>query len=94
MLILSGQLRRERALDLADVMNRVRKGSRDAVLLMPLLRFLPPDDERVRNTIFAIADELTVDGFVLRYRTDETDDGMSGPEGSFMICSWPPAEAA
>jgi len=59
-----------------------------ALLLMPLLRFLPPDDERIRNTIFAIGDELTEDGLVLRYRTDETDDGMSGTEGSFLICSF------
>ena len=38
--------------------------------------------------MLAIADELTEDGFVLRYRTDETDDGMSGKEGSFLICSF------
>ena len=36
----------------------------------------------------AIADELTVDGFVLRYKVDETDDGFSGEEGSFTICSF------
>jgi alpha,alpha-trehalase len=59
-----------------------------ALLLMPLLRFLPPDDERVRNTVFAIGDELTEHGLVLRYRTEETDDGMSGSEGSFLICSF------
>jgi GH15 family glucan-1,4-alpha-glucosidase len=59
-----------------------------SVLLMPLVRFLPPDDERIRKTVFAIADELTVDGFVLRYRTDVTDDGLSGEEGSFTICSF------
>ena len=45
---------------------------------MPLLRFLPPDDERIRNTVLAIADELTEDGLVLRYRTEETDDGLAG----------------
>ena len=50
-------------------------------LLIPLLRFLPPDDERVRATVLAIADELTVDGLVLRYRTEQTDDGLSGEEG-------------
>jgi alpha,alpha-trehalase len=38
--------------------------------------------------VVAIADELTEDGYVLRYRTDETDDGMSGKEGSFLICSF------
>jgi GH15 family glucan-1,4-alpha-glucosidase len=57
-------------------------------LLLPLLRFLPPDDERVRNTVLAIADELTVDGLVLRYRVEETDDGMRGDEGTFTICSF------
>ena len=38
--------------------------------------------------MLAIADDLTEDGFVLRYRTDETDDGLSGKEGSFLICSF------
>ncbi|MBV9310809.1 MAG: glycoside hydrolase family 15 protein, partial [Solirubrobacterales bacterium] len=59
-----------------------------ALLLMPLLRFLPPSDERIRNTVFAIADELTDHGLVLRYRTEETDDGMRGKEGTFLICSF------
>jgi alpha,alpha-trehalase len=59
-----------------------------SVLLMPLVRFLPPDDERIRATVFAIADELTIDGLVLRYRTDETDDGLEGEEGAFTICSF------
>jgi GH15 family glucan-1,4-alpha-glucosidase len=59
-----------------------------ALLLMPLLRFLPPDDERVRATVLAIAEELTEDGLVLRYRTEETDDGLSGREGTFLICSF------
>jgi GH15 family glucan-1,4-alpha-glucosidase len=59
-----------------------------ALLLMPLLRFLPPSDERVRKTVFAIADELTEHGLVLRYRTEETDDGLSGREGTFLICSF------
>jgi len=59
-----------------------------ALLLAPLLRFLPPDDERIRNTVLAISDELTENGLVLRYRTDETDDGMPGTEGSFLICSF------
>ncbi|HEU5324645.1 MAG TPA: glycoside hydrolase family 15 protein, partial [Candidatus Limnocylindria bacterium] len=45
-----------------------------SLLLMPLLHFLPPDDERVRRTVLTIADELTDDGLVLRYRTDQTDD--------------------
>ena len=48
-----------------------------SVLLMPLMRFLPADDERIRATVLAIADELTEDGLVLRYRVEETDDGLS-----------------
>ncbi len=52
-----------------------------ALLLMPLLRFLPPDDERVINTVHAISDELTEHGLVLRYRTEETDDGLQGRGG-------------
>ncbi len=59
-----------------------------SVLLMPLVHFLPPTDERIRNTVLTIADELTEDGLVLRYRTDETDDGLSGREGTFLICSF------
>ena len=59
-----------------------------SLLLVPLLRFLPPDDPRVRATVLAIADELTEDGLVLRYRVEETDDGLSGEEGSFTICSF------
>jgi GH15 family glucan-1,4-alpha-glucosidase len=59
-----------------------------SVLLMPLVRFLPPEDERIQRTVLAIADELTEDGLVLRYRVDETDDGLSGEEGTFAICSF------
>ncbi|HEX9526613.1 MAG TPA: glycoside hydrolase family 15 protein, partial [Streptosporangiaceae bacterium] len=59
-----------------------------SVLLMPLLRFLPPDDPRIRATVLAVADELTRDGLVLRYQVDETDDGLSGEEGTFTICSF------
>ena len=59
-----------------------------SLLLAPLVRFLPADDPRIRATVLAIADELTVDGFVLRYRTEETDDGFAGEEGSFTICSF------
>ena len=44
--------------------------------------------QRMRNTVLAIADELTVDGLVLRYRVDETDDGFTGEEGTFTICSF------
>ncbi|HEY3522391.1 MAG TPA: glycoside hydrolase family 15 protein, partial [Candidatus Limnocylindrales bacterium] len=59
-----------------------------SLLLMPLVRFLPRDDERVRATVLAIADELTDDGFVRRYRTEETDDGLASREGTFTICSF------
>jgi alpha,alpha-trehalase len=58
------------------------------VLLMPLVRFLPPDDERICATVRAVQDELTQDGLVLRYRVEETDDGLSGEEGTFTICSF------
>jgi alpha,alpha-trehalase len=57
-------------------------------LLVPLVRFLPPDDERVRATVTAIRDQLTENGLVLRYRTDQTDDGQDGEEGTFLICSF------
>ena len=59
-----------------------------STLLAALFGFLPPNDERLRASILAIADELTEHGFVLRYRTDETDDGLSGKEGTFLICSF------
>jgi GH15 family glucan-1,4-alpha-glucosidase len=59
-----------------------------SLLLLPLVRFLPADDPRIRNTVLAIADELTEDGLVLRYQTEHTDDGLSGREGSFTICSF------
>jgi alpha,alpha-trehalase len=57
-------------------------------LLLPLIRFLPPDDPRIVATVNAIADELTDDGLVLRYRVDHTDDGLDGEEGTFTICSF------
>ncbi len=59
-----------------------------SLLLVPLTGFLPPEDERVRATVHAIADELTEDDLVLRYRVEETDDGFSGEEGTFTICSF------
>ena len=59
-----------------------------STLLAALFGFLPGDDETLRKSVEAIADQLTEDGFVLRYRTDETDDGLSGKEGSFLICSF------
>jgi alpha,alpha-trehalase len=59
-----------------------------STLLAAIFGFLPPDDQRLRASVLAIADELTDNGFVLRYRTDETDDGLSGKEGTFLICSF------
>ena len=59
-----------------------------SVLLAAIFGFLPHDDERLRASVLAVADELTEHGFVLRYRTDETDDGLSGKEGTFLICSF------
>jgi GH15 family glucan-1,4-alpha-glucosidase len=59
-----------------------------STLLIPLVRFLPADDERVRTTVLAIADELSEHGLILRYKTDETDDGLHGREGTFLICSF------
>jgi GH15 family glucan-1,4-alpha-glucosidase len=59
-----------------------------STLLAATFGFLPGGDKRLRATVLAIADELTEHGFVLRYRTDETDDGMSGKEGTFLICSF------
>jgi GH15 family glucan-1,4-alpha-glucosidase len=59
-----------------------------SLLLLPLVRFLPPEDERIRRTVQAIARELTVDDLVLRYKVEETDDGLSGKEGTFAICSF------
>jgi GH15 family glucan-1,4-alpha-glucosidase len=59
-----------------------------SILLAAPLGFLPGDDERLRKTVLAIAEELTEHGFVLRYKTDETDDGLSGKEATFLICSF------
>src|SRR5256885_2657052 len=57
---------------------------------MPIVGFLPATDERMRSTIEAIARDLTVDGLVLRYLADEGlgADGLSGEEGTFVICSF------
>jgi len=59
-----------------------------SLLLIPIMAFLPPDDPRVRATVLAIADRLTKDDLVLRYRVESTDDGLSGEEGTFTICSF------
>jgi alpha,alpha-trehalase len=59
-----------------------------STLLAAIFGFLPGDDTRLRSSVLAIQDELTEGGFVLRYKTDETDDGLSGKEGTFLICSF------
>ena len=59
-----------------------------STLLAAIFGFLPGNDDHLRTSVEAIADDLTEDGFVLRYRTGETDDGLSGKEGSFLICSF------
>jgi GH15 family glucan-1,4-alpha-glucosidase len=59
-----------------------------SVLLMPLVGFLPPDDPRIRGTVEAIEQRLVVDGFVLRYDSAATDDGLPEGEGAFLACSF------
>ena len=59
-----------------------------STLLAAIFGFLPRADARLRATVLAVADELSENGFVLRYRTEETDDGLSGKEGTFLICSF------
>jgi GH15 family glucan-1,4-alpha-glucosidase len=59
-----------------------------SVLLMPLVRFLPHDDERIRKTVLAVREGLDDRGMILRYITGETDDGLHGREGTFLICSF------
>ena len=59
-----------------------------STLLAAIFGFLPGSDERLHASVLAIADDLTENGFVLRYRTGETDDGLSGKEGTFLICSF------
>jgi GH15 family glucan-1,4-alpha-glucosidase len=59
-----------------------------SVLLAAIFEFLPANDDRLHATVKAIASDLTENGYVLRYRTDETDDGLSGKEGTFLICSF------
>jgi GH15 family glucan-1,4-alpha-glucosidase len=59
-----------------------------SVLNIPIVGFLPGDDERVTGTIDAVSRELGRDGFVSRYSTAETDDGLPGDEGQFLACSF------
>jgi alpha,alpha-trehalase len=74
----AGVLRQHYATDALDA----------SVLLAAIFEFLPGDDERLKATVAAIQSDLTENGFVLRYHTDETDDGLSGKEGTFLICSF------
>jgi alpha,alpha-trehalase len=59
-----------------------------STLLAAIFGFLPGGDERLSKSVMAIADDLTEHGYVLRYKTGETDDGLSGKEGTFLICSF------
>jgi alpha,alpha-trehalase len=59
-----------------------------SALLAAIFGFLPSEDQRLKATVLAIADELTDNGYVLRYRTHETDDGLAGEEGTFLACSF------
>ena len=66
-------------------------GGRDldaALLLLPLVGFLPATDPRITGTVAAIEKELLQDGFVRRYRTEDDDDGLPGGEGTFLACSF------
>jgi alpha,alpha-trehalase len=80
----------ERALDERGVfVQHYETSALDAsLLLMPLVRFLPASDPRIVSTVLAIADGLTAEGLVHRYRVEETDDGFAGEEGTFTICSF------
>jgi GH15 family glucan-1,4-alpha-glucosidase len=64
------------------------RGLDAATLMIPLVGFLPPDDERVIGTVEAIQREICPDGFVLRYDTREADDGLPPGEGAFLPCSF------
>ena len=59
-----------------------------SLLLIPLVGFLPHDDPRVRGTTAAIEKELLKDGFVMRYSTAESTDGLPPGEGAFLACSF------
>jgi GH15 family glucan-1,4-alpha-glucosidase len=59
-----------------------------ALLLIPLVGFLPASDPRVRGTVAAVERHLLRDGFVQRYDTAATDDGLPAGEGAFLACSF------
>ncbi len=64
-----------------------------ALLMIPLVGFLPPEDPRVVATVEAIQRELMEDGLVLRYRPEHAEDGIAGREGTFLVCSFWLADA-
>jgi GH15 family glucan-1,4-alpha-glucosidase len=64
-----------------------------SLLLLAGVGFLDPHDARFRGTVEAIERELVEDGLVLRYRPEETADGLAGPEGTFLVCSFWLADA-
>ncbi|MGW1893107.1 glycoside hydrolase family 15 protein [Streptomyces sp. NPDC002004] len=71
-------------------------GSREldaALLLIPRMGFLPPDDPRVIGTIDAVRAELSNDGFMRRYSAERAADGLPGGEGTFLVCSFWLADA-
>ncbi|PZX17070.1 GH15 family glucan-1,4-alpha-glucosidase [Palleronia aestuarii] len=59
-----------------------------ALLLLPAVGFLPPDDHRIVATVEAIQRDLVEDGLVLRYRSEGASDGLEGREGTFLVCSF------
>jgi GH15 family glucan-1,4-alpha-glucosidase len=87
----AGRARARRVLRAGETVYCALAWSEDAdasTLLAAIFGFLPAGDPRLRATVLAVADELSERGYVLRYRTEETDDGLSGKEGSFVICSF------
>jgi GH15 family glucan-1,4-alpha-glucosidase len=64
-----------------------------SLLLLPTVGFLPPSDARVLGTIEAVERRLFVDGFLLRYDTATSDDGLPSGEGAFLACSFWLADA-
>jgi GH15 family glucan-1,4-alpha-glucosidase len=69
------------------------RGLDAALLLIPQVGFLPPEDDRVRGTLRAVQRGLASDGFVRRYDTADAVDGLSGDEGAFLACSFWLADA-
>jgi GH15 family glucan-1,4-alpha-glucosidase len=81
----------ERAFDStlnAFVQSYTSKLADASTLIIPLVGFLPADDARVRGTVEYVERNLLVDGFVLRYDSEATDDGLPPGEGAFLACSF------